>query len=82
MINSIDFMQDIVQVLRMARDPAQKAAIVAELIFSELPETVAFVARRCVLFHWFDRSIIEALLQTFAPPDDEAGSSKLLMMGA
>ncbi|HYT46409.1 MAG TPA: hypothetical protein VEP90_29025, partial [Methylomirabilota bacterium] len=63
MINLIDFMQDIVQVLRATEDPAEKAAMIADLVLGELPEMVALVARRCIILHWFDLPIIEALLK-------------------
>ena len=71
MINRIDFMQDIVKVLIATKDRAEKAAIIADLVLSELPELVARVARRCVIFHWFDESIIASLLENFHPSQEE-----------
>ena len=35
----------------------------AEAIFALLPAETALVARRCVILHWFDQAIIEALLE-------------------
>src|SRR5436305_4184529 len=71
MINQPEFMQDIVKMLLATKDPAEKAAIIAELTLSELPERVAFVARRCIAFHWFDQSILEVLLKEFSLTKDE-----------
>ena len=53
----------IFQLLPAISDPEGKAALIAETILSDLPVEVALVARRCVILHWFDQSIIEALLQ-------------------
>src|SRR5579863_2282532 len=53
----------ILQTLREINDPAEKAALIAESIFDELPGATALVARRCVILHWFDQPIVEALLQ-------------------
>ena len=61
MINSTDFMQDIVKVLAATKDRAEKAAIIAELIISELPESVAQMVRECAILHWFDQPFIEAM---------------------
>jgi hypothetical protein len=35
----------------------------SEAVFSDLSEEAALVARRCVILHWFDQSIAQALLQ-------------------
>jgi tetratricopeptide (TPR) repeat protein len=51
------------QALRTTNDPAEKAALVAEFVFDDLPGKAALVARRCVILHWFDQFIIETLLQ-------------------
>ncbi|MFL5627678.1 MAG: tetratricopeptide repeat protein, partial [Ktedonobacteraceae bacterium] len=51
------------QALRATTDLTDKAAIVAEFLFRDLPEEVKLVARRCIILHWFDRFIVEALLQ-------------------
>ncbi len=52
----------IVQQLSTAADPAEKAAIIAELVFDDLPDDVALVARRCVILHWFDEEIVATLM--------------------
>lgn len=49
------------QELFTARSPEDKAAIVAEGLFATLPESMALLARRCSLLHWFNGAIIEAL---------------------
>ncbi|HWS82826.1 MAG TPA: tetratricopeptide repeat protein [Ktedonobacteraceae bacterium] len=59
-----------VQALQAAKNPEEKATLVAEASLDTLPRRVAFVARQCVLFHWFDQSITEGLLQAFAPNGD------------
>jgi tetratricopeptide (TPR) repeat protein len=51
----------LVQALLAATDPAEKAAIVAESVFSDLPDERALIARRCVVLHWFDQPIISGL---------------------
>ena len=53
----------ILQSLQETNVPQEKAAILAEAIFALLPEEVAFVARRCAILHWFDQSLVEALLE-------------------
>ncbi len=55
--------QGIIQLLLTLKEPAEKAAIIAEAILSTLPEAVARVARQCAVLHWFDESILEALFQ-------------------
>jgi tetratricopeptide (TPR) repeat protein len=57
----------ILQQLLAAKNPDEKAAIVAEARLGELAEDTALVARRCVIVHWFDRAIVTAL----APEDRE-----------
>ena len=49
--------------LQIAQEPLEKAAIVAEAIFALLPMDTARAARRCVVVHWFDQSIVEAMLE-------------------
>jgi hypothetical protein len=61
MINQTDSMQDIVKELTAAKDSAEKAAIIAEFILSELPESVAQMVRGCAILHWFDQPFIEAM---------------------
>src|SRR5436305_5016866 len=51
------------QALQATDDPAEKAAIIAEAVFEGLPEELMFIARRCVILHWFDQTVVEALLQ-------------------
>jgi subtilisin family serine protease/tetratricopeptide (TPR) repeat protein len=53
----------ILQELRATNDLTKKAAIVAESVFNELPTERALVARRCIILHWFDQPVVEALLQ-------------------
>ncbi|MEH2112283.1 toll/interleukin-1 receptor domain-containing protein [Nostoc sp.] len=50
------------EALLAANNQAEKAAIVAESVFNSLPEPTALVARRCVILHWFNQQIVEALL--------------------
>jgi tetratricopeptide (TPR) repeat protein/transcriptional regulator with XRE-family HTH domain len=45
-------------------DPTERAAIIAETVINTLPEETALVVRRCVLLHWFDQPLVEALLQS------------------
>ena len=71
MINLTDFMRNIVKEFLATKDPAEKAAIIADFTLRELPERVVFVARRCIIFHWFDQSIIEVLLKKFNLTQDE-----------
>ncbi len=49
--------------LSAAQNPEDKAAIIAEVLFSTLPEETATLARRCSLLHWFDEAIFEALAE-------------------
>ncbi|MDF5727532.1 MAG: toll/interleukin-1 receptor domain-containing protein [Rhizonema sp. PD38] len=50
------------EALLAAKNPAEKAAIVSESVFNSLPTVTALVARRCVILHWFNQQIVEALL--------------------
>lgn len=52
----------VLQELLAAKNSAEKAAIVAESVFNSLPTATALVARRCVILHWFNQQIVEALL--------------------
>lgn len=56
-------MDSILDAWRETEDPLEKAAIVAEATFDLLPADTALVTRRCVILHWFDLPIIEALLE-------------------
>lgn len=56
-------MQDFLQKLKEIRDHTEKAALIAEYILSELSEEVMLAARRCIILHWFDQSILDILLQ-------------------
>ena len=60
-----------IQALQAAQNPEDKAALIAEAILSTFSNEVAHVARQCVLFHWFDQSIVERLLQV-APVNTES----------
>ena len=56
-----------IQVIRdrllATKEPAEKAAVIADAVLNALPEAVAFAGRRCVILHWFNESVIEALLE-------------------
>ena len=56
----------LLQKLLATDDPIEKAAIVAESAFEQLPATVARVAQHCAALRWFDATIVTALLD--APP--------------
>ena len=57
-------MVDLIAQALLATDSLpEKAAIIAESIFEELPEETVRAARQCVFLHWFDASIIEALVK-------------------
>jgi tetratricopeptide (TPR) repeat protein len=53
---------DLLHQLQAATDPAEKAALVAEFAFAQLPAPTALVARRCIILRWFDAAIVAALL--------------------
>jgi serine/threonine protein kinase len=57
--------------LKAAKNPEEKATLIAEAVLTLLSNEVALVARQCVLFHWFDQSIVESLLQAI-PSDTES----------
>src|SRR5690242_1794967 len=48
--------------LRRAENPAQKAAVIADSTIDGLSHDIIDVARSCVIFHWFNEKIIEAIL--------------------
>ncbi len=50
------------QALAAAKDPAEKAALIAEAVLEDLPAEVVRVTRGSVILHWFDLEIIAALL--------------------
>ena len=62
----------ILQELLATNDLAEKAAIIAESVIQELSEETARVARQCVLLHWFDPSIIKALIKESALIEESA----------
>ena len=49
--------------LLATKEPAEKAAVIADAELNALPEAVAFAGHRCVILHWFNESVIEALLE-------------------
>ncbi len=49
------------------RDPALKAALLADSILKMLPSETALAVQYCVILHWFDQDILKAFLQNFAP---------------
>ncbi|HYU76020.1 MAG TPA: tetratricopeptide repeat protein, partial [Ktedonobacteraceae bacterium] len=53
----------LLKALQATEDPLEKAALVAEAIFERLPRETTLAARRCIVLHWFDLSIVEALLE-------------------
>src|SRR5438067_7712362 len=53
----------LMRALQTAKNPEDKAALIAEASLSMFSDEAARVARQCVLFHWFDQSVVEALLQ-------------------
>jgi tetratricopeptide (TPR) repeat protein/MFS family permease len=57
---------DFIQALQATKDPEDKAALIAEAGLEMFSNEVAQVARQCVLFHWFDQSIVEGLLQAMS----------------
>ena len=59
------------QELRAATQPSEKAAWIAEHILNGLPANFAEVVRRCVILHWFNLSIVEALSKDTAITKDE-----------
>src|SRR4051812_37257887 len=59
----------LLQKLLATDDPTEKAAIVAESAFEQLPVPVALVAQRCTVLRWFDETLVTALLD--APPSLE-----------
>jgi tetratricopeptide (TPR) repeat protein len=61
----------LIQALQAAKNPEDKAALIAEASLSTLSDETARLARQCVLFHWFDESIVAALQQA-VPPDAES----------
>src|SRR5260370_15058625 len=61
----------ILQKLLTTSDPAEKAAFVAEYFFSELPQEVALSALRCIILHWFDPAVVEAVLQDVSLSENE-----------
>jgi hypothetical protein len=63
MDNALPLDARLLQELLQAIEPEEKAAIVAEALFTQLPAETALIARRCSVLHWFDERIIEALLQ-------------------
>ncbi len=60
-----------VQAFQAAKNPEDKAALIAEVSLGMFSDETAHVARQCVLFHWFDQSVVEALLQA-VPSDTES----------
>src|SRR5947209_10432798 len=56
-----------VKSLQTAKNPEDKAALIAEAGLNLLQKEVAYIARQCVLFHWFNQSVVEKLLLVFSP---------------
>lgn len=66
--------------LQAARDLAEKAAVLAESILITLPEPLALLARRCVVLHWFDQTIAEALMARSSLSQDELDNLYQLLL--
>jgi tetratricopeptide (TPR) repeat protein len=58
--------------LQAAQTPQQKAALIAESVLNTLPPEVALVARRCVIFHWFDQALVTGLNPEAAADSNES----------
>lgn len=54
-------LDNLLEKLLATDNPTERAAIVAESAFDQLPAQMALVARRCVVLRWFDATIIAAL---------------------
>src|SRR5579859_4432644 len=61
-----------IQALRDAKNVEDKAALIAEAGLNMLSNEVAHVARQCVLFHWFNQSIVEGLLRSLSLSTENA----------
>jgi hypothetical protein len=53
---------DIFAALAAATNPAEKAALIAEMNLDDLPPSVTLAARRAVILHWFNAEVLAALL--------------------
>ncbi len=58
--------------LQTTEDPIEKAAIAAEHVFSLLPQQTAFMARQCVILHWFDQSLLQEMSNASQDGDQPA----------
>ena len=65
-------LDSLLEKLLASDDPTERAAIVAESAFDQLPATMALVARRCVVLRWFDATIIAALVDMLPPAERPA----------
>jgi tetratricopeptide (TPR) repeat protein len=65
-------LDSLLEKLLASDDPTERAAIVAESAFDQLPATMALVARRCVVLRWFDATIIAALVDMLPPAERQA----------
>lgn len=58
--------------LSQAKDPAEKAGLVAEAVLENRDPAVVWVAERVVILHWFNLRIVEALLRECDQPGASA----------
>lgn len=66
--------ETLLQELRAATHPPEKAAWIAERILNGLPANLADVVRRCVILHWFNLPIVEALSKDTSIADNEVNA--------
>jgi small subunit ribosomal protein S1 len=58
-----NYVEEVIKLLLKSEDPTEMAEIIADVAIDTLPEATAIVVHQCVILHWFDEPIIEALLQ-------------------
>jgi tetratricopeptide (TPR) repeat protein len=54
--------QELLRELSSAKNIVEQDAVATEFCLDGLPEGIASIARACVLFHWFDKKVIEVFL--------------------
>src|SRR5438046_2500046 len=65
--------------LRRASTSGEKAAIIADFILNDFPASVAFVARRCVILHWFDVEIVKAMLHDISAREESGAEIYIIL---
>jgi tetratricopeptide (TPR) repeat protein len=58
-------LEELLEKLSSAKNTVEQDAIATEFCLDGLSEEIASIARACVLFHWFDQTVIEALIPMF-----------------